>query len=656
MIANVYSILGLLHVWTHRLTRVQKRFILMPADAILVVASLWASVATRLGTLWPWEVWSGGWWLLLLLPIVGSAVFYSIGLYRFVLRSMGRHDVIRIVRAASILSLVLAALGYFSLNMFLPRSTPIIFGLVLIGAMVSVRAGLKSYYHWSQKRDSDRRPVLVYGAGESGIQLVAALDATKEFTPVGFLDDDPSLVGSLVSGRRVHGAMEIDALLTKFGVRDVLLALPSISRNRRKEIVGFLSQRSVRVQTIPSMVDLVSGLETIDKLRTVGVEELLGRDSVSPDIDLFTSVRGRAVMVTGAGGSIGSQLCREIALMAPKRIVLFEISEFSLYSIERELNEMTEPYGVKLHAVLGSVCDEARLEQIVRLHGIETIFHAAAYKHVPLVEANPFEGVRNNTLGSECVAKVASRCEVERVILISTDKAVRPTNVMGASKRLAELVFQRAQQNTNKTTFSMVRFGNVMGSSGSVIPLFQRQIEAGGPVTVTHPDVIRYFMTIPEAAQLVVQAGSLGKGGEVFLLDMGVPVSILDLAKRMIRLSGLEVKDQENPNGDIEIIFSGLRPGEKLFEELLVDGNSSPTKHPKIMRSLYAPRDLEKIDGAMITLRSAVERSDLPAVSNLLHRFVEGYSGSSIDGGTTPNFARSSFLTNPPTTAEIMAT
>ncbi|TIM16068.1 MAG: polysaccharide biosynthesis protein [Mesorhizobium sp.] len=654
MIAALHKILDLPHIWARRLTRVQKRFILVPADSLLIIASLWAAVATRLGTLWPLEVWSRAWWLLLVLPIIGAIIFYSIGLYRFVLRSMGRHDVIRIARAGLVLSLVLAALGYFNERMFLPRSTPIIFGLVLIGAMVCVRAGLRSYYHWLHERGSNRRPVLVYGAGESGIQLVAALDAAKEFSPVGFLDDDPSLTGSLVAGRRVHMPVDIDALLTKYDVHDVLLALPLISRSRRKEIVRFLSQRSIRVQTIPSMVELVSGVETIDRLRTVGVEELLGRDAVDPDIDLFTSVRGRAVMVTGAGGSIGSQLCREIARMSPRLLVLFEISEFSLYSIEQELNAMPGALGAQLHAVLGSVCDQGRLEQIVRLHGIETIFHAAAYKHVPLVEANPFEGIRNNTLGSECVAKVAARCRVTRVILISTDKAVRPTNVMGASKRLAELVFQRAQQSADKTTFSMVRFGNVMGSSGSVIPLFQKQIAAGGPVTVTHPDVIRYFMTIPEAAQLVIQAGSLGQGGDVFLLDMGAPVSILDLAKRMIRLSGLEVKDRENPTGDIEIIFSGLRPGEKLFEELLVDGNSTPTKHPKIMRSLDAPSDLEQIDGAMITLRSAVERSDLEAVSNLLHRLVEGYSGNSIDGGT-PTLIRNSPSVAPVAAEKIVA-
>lgn len=635
MAFDFHRLLDLPHVWAHRLTRVQKRFILVPADALLVAASMWASVAIRLGTLWPTEVWYRGWWLLVVMPIIGGAVFYSIGLYRFVLRTMGRHDVIRIARAGLTLSLALAALGYFNDRMFLPRSTPIIFGLVLIASMVALRASLRSYYHWLQERDSERRPVLIYGAGESGIQLVAALDAAKQFTPVAFIDDAPDLIGNLVSGRRVHRSEDIDSLLARYGVQDVLLALPSISRRRRKEIVYFLSQRPVRVQTIPSMVELVSGVETIDKLRSVGVEELLGRDAVDPDVDLFTSVRGKAVLVTGAGGSIGSELCRQIVMAKPKRIVLFEISEFSLYSIEQELANMAEPHDIAVYPVLGSVCDERRLEETVRLHCIETIFHSAAYKHVPLVEANPFEGIRNNTFGSECVAKVALRCGVERAILISTDKAVRPTNVMGASKRLAELVFQRAQMESRRTIFSMVRFGNVMGSSGSVIPLFQKQIAAGGPVTVTHPEVTRYFMTIPEAAQLVIQAGSLGQGGDVFLLDMGGPVSILDLAKRMIRLSGLDVKSQDNPHGDIEIVFSGLRPGEKLFEELLVDGHSSPTAHPKIMRSLDTARQKTEIDAALAALKSAVEVSDLPLAYDTLQNLVEGYVRNSPDSRAT---------------------
>lgn len=624
MTSLLNRIVGRSNAWVRGLTRLQKKLILVPVDALLIALSLWAAVAIRLGSLWPGYVWISGWWLLLVLPLLGVIIFYSAGLYRVVMRSMGRHGAWRILQGAFLLSLVLSSLGYFDNRLFIPRSTPIIFGLVLVSSLIGVRMLGRSYYRWLRERGAARKPVLIYGAGESGMQLVAALDAGREFRPVAFLDDDRGLAGSLVAGRWVHSPQEIDSLIGRYDVNDILLAVPSISRKRRKEIVEFLSRRPVRVQTIPSMVELVSGIETIDKLRNVGVEELLGREAVDPDMDLFTSVRGRSVMVTGAGGSIGSELSRQIAVAGAQRLVLFELSEFSLYSIERELAELGS--ALEIHAVLGSVCDERLLEQVVRRHQVETIFHAAAYKHVPLVEANPLEGIRNNTIGTECLANVAERCGVTRAMLVSTDKAVRPTNVMGASKRMAEKVFQRAQQRCETTIFSMVRFGNVMGSSGSVIPLFQKQIAAGGPVTVTHPEVIRYFMTIPEAAQLVIQAASMADGGDVFLLDMGEAVSILDLAKRMIHLSGLDLKDEESPLGDIEIVFTGLRPGEKLFEELLVDGDALPTAHPKIMRSLDSITDGDRTEAALDELRTAVDKRDLETTSQLLERLVEGFS------------------------------
>ncbi|TIN11786.1 MAG: polysaccharide biosynthesis protein [Mesorhizobium sp.] len=613
-----------LHSRINSLSRIQKKLILVPVDALLVALSLWASVAIRLGSLWPGFVWMRGWWLLLVLPLLGVIIFYSVGLYRVVMRSMGRHGAWRMLQGACLLSLVLSSLGYFDNRLFIPRSTPIIFGLVLASSLIGIRMLGRSYYRWLRERGAERKPVLIYGAGESGMQLVASLDAAREFRAVAFLDDEPSLVGNLVAGRKVHAPSDLDRLIERYGVNDILLAVPSISRTRRKEIVAFLSTRSLRVKTIPSMVELVSGIGTIDQLRNVGVEELLGRAAVDPDTDLFTSVRGRSVMVTGAGGSIGSELCRQIAVAGAQRLVLFEISEFSLYSIERELADLGS--AVEIHAVLGSVCDERRLEQVVRRHQVETIFHAAAYKHVPLVEANPLEGIRNNTIGTECVANVAECCGVTRAILVSTDKAVRPTSVMGASKRMAEKIFQRAHQRCETTIFSMVRFGNVMGSSGSVIPLFQKQIAVGGPITVTHPEVIRYFMTIPEAAQLVIQAASMAGGGDVFLLDMGEAVSILDLAKRMIHLSGLDLKDEESPLGDIEIVFTGLRPGEKLFEELLVDGDALPTAHPKIMRSLDSVVGGVRIEAALDELRAAVDNHDIETTSQLLERLVEDYS------------------------------
>ena len=620
--------LDFLHGWFRELTRAQKRLILVPVDAFLVAASLWGAVALRLGVIWPSVVWMRGWWLLLAVPLLGIATFYGSGLYRFVLRSLGRHDVLTIARAGATLSIALAVIGYFDTQIFLPRSTPVIFGLVLFAAMIGVRGAGRSYYQWLKEQGAEKKPVIVYGAGESGIQLVAALDAAREFRPVAFLDDDRNLQGSHVAGRRVYRPDQIDVVMDKFAAADVLLAVPSVSRMRRNEIIHFLSQRSVRVQTIPSMVEIVAGFESIDKLRKVGVAELLERDPVDPIVDLFSSVRGRVVMVTGAGGSIGSELCRQIVSVNPTKIILFEISEFALYLVEQELRNSAN-LKVEIHPVLGSVCDEARLEQVIRQFGVETIYHAAAYKHVPLVELNPFEGLRNNTLGTQAVARAAANCQVERAILVSTDKAVRPTNIMGASKRLAELAFQRAQRRSDGTIFSMVRFGNVMGSSGSVIPLFQRQIAEGGPVTVTDPKVIRYFMTIPEAAQLVVQAGSLGTGADVFLLDMGQPVSILDLAKRMIHLSGLEIRDEDNPHGDIEIAFTGLRPGEKMYEELLIDGKAAATSHPKIMRSVDKPVDTGLIDAGLVALESAIETGNLVAAIGVCKQLVEDYQPSS---------------------------
>lgn len=618
-------VLDFIHDRAKGLSRLQKQVIFAGLDVVLIVVSLWAAVAVRLGDLWPAPVWRDGWLLLVVLPLIGGSLFHGLGLYRSVLRAMGRHEVVRIAQASFLLSLILAAFGFFDFGLFLPRSTPIIFGLLLAVLMVVDRAAARSYYQLLRERGFQKRPVIVYGAGESGIQLVAALNAGREFHPVAFLDDDPGLQGRFVAGRRVHAPADVERLARKFAATDVFLALPSVSRARRKEIVHFLSQRPLRVQTIPSMVELAAGFENIDRLREVGVQELLNRDAVDPMSTLFSSVRGRSVLVTGAGGSIGSELCRQILTTEPARIVLFDVSEVALYSIEIELRDLASELNVELHAVLGSVCDVARLQQVMRTHRVETVYHAAAYKHVPLVEANPLEGIRNNIFGTRAVAHVAALCGVDRVILVSTDKAVRPTSVMGATKRMAEMVLQNAQARSAKTIYCMVRFGNVMGSSGSVIPLFQKQIAAGGPVTVTHPQVIRYFMTIPEAAQLVVQAGSLGRGGDVFLLDMGKPVAILDLAKRMIHLSGLEIKDAQYPQGDIEIVFTGLRPGEKLFEELLVSGDVLSTSHPKIMRSLDGSADTHDVDEILDELEHAVLTDDIAAALRVLERAVEGF-------------------------------
>ena len=476
-------------------------------------------------------------------------------------------------------------------------------------------------------------PVAIYGAGESGRQLASVLVRSPTYAPILYLDDDANLQNSIVHGMKVYHPKELPDLIPRYAIKQVLLAMPSASITRRREIIDQLEPLPIHVKTIPSLTDLVSGNSSIDNLQEIDIEELLGRVPVMPDEKLLSAnIRYKHVMVTGAGGSIGSELCRQIIRLQPAKVVLFESSEFALYQIERELQEFMqhEHLDIPIIPVLGSVQDRQRVEETLRQYRVQTLYHAAAYKHVPMVECNPIEGIRNNTFGTYYTAQAALNTGVERFVLISTDKAVRPPNVMGASKRLCELVLQGFSQISNKTTFCMVRFGNVLGSSGSVVPLFRRQIREGGPITVTHPDIIRFFMTIPEAAQLVIQAGAMAKGGEVFLLDMGEPVRILDLAKRMIHLSGLQVKNEQNPNGDISVEFSGLRPGEKLYEELLIDSDAEKTAHPRIFKAnencLLWP-ELEKM---LETLQQACEQRNLPQVYTILSDHVQGYSNKNV--------------------------
>lgn len=464
----------------------------------------------------------------------------------------------------------------------------------------------------AQANNKSKKKVLIYGAGSAGRQLALALRSSESHHVVGFIDQDKTIVGTMIMGLNVYDALIIDNIVEKYNVGQVLLAIPSASRAKRKQILGSLMHLSAEVLTIPNMEDIVEGRAKIDELKDVEVEDLLGRDPVSPQQSLMeANIKDKVVMVTGAGGSIGSELCRQIVRQKPKALVLFELSEFGLYQIDRELNNLVEREGLSLQVIplLGSVQRINRLATTMKSFNVQTVYHAAAYKHVPLVEYNVVEGVRNNIFGTYYAAKAAIEAKVESFVLISTDKAVRPTNVMGTTKRVSELGLQAlaTQQNAleNGTRFCMVRFGNVLGSSGSVIPLFKKQIAVGGPVTVTHEDIIRYFMTIPEAAQLVIQAGAMGKGGDVFVLDMGEPVRIADLARNLIQLSGLEVKNSDNPYGDIAIEFSGLRPGEKLYEELLIGDNVQETAHPRIMTALetYLPIDeylelLEKLDHA----------------------------------------------------------
>jgi FlaA1/EpsC-like NDP-sugar epimerase len=639
----------MLHSRVISLSRPQKRLIMMLLDASLVVLCLWAALALRLGVWWPSANMSAVWWLFLMLPAMGLVIFSRLGLYRTMLRSMGRDGFVAIAYGVVILALAMSTASYMSGELVIPRSTPFIYGLLLAVSVTGARLFAQSYYIWLTARFVQKAPVLIYGAGNTGILLAQALELGTEMTPTAYVDDDPALQDSIIRGLPVEAPSQIGRIINDHAVKTVLLALPTISRSRREEILTVLSVHDVDVQSVPSLEDLISGQFTIDQLKKVELHDLLGRQAVDPVSNLATeSVAGRSVIVTGAGGSIGSELCRQILAAKPSKLVLFEMSELALYEIDQELNDLVSTSGMatEIIAVLGNVCDQRHVTQTLTDHDIQVLYHAAAYKHVPIVEANVLEGVRNNIIGSYVVAKAARECGLDRAVLVSTDKAVRPTSVMGATKRLAELVFQDQQEQQGKTVFSMVRFGNVLDSSGSVIPLFQKQIKLGGPVTVTHRDITRYFMTIPEAAQLVIQAGSMAYGGDLFLLDMGDPVRIDDLARRLIMLSGLEVRDDDNPHGDIEIDYVGLRPGEKLYEELLIDGNAAPTLHPKIMRTIEQRLPAETLAMVIEELQVVVDAGDVSHAIQLLDGAVDGYKalssqlpapGPSKSGATSPN-------------------
>ncbi|MCP4000526.1 MAG: polysaccharide biosynthesis protein, partial [Gammaproteobacteria bacterium] len=476
--------------------------------------------------------------------------------------------------------------------------------------------------------------VVIYGAGAAGTQIAAALSGSPDFKPVAYIDDKNSYQGNFIQGLPVYAFRQLNVVIKEFGITDVLLAMPSISRSRRSEIIAMLEPFSVHVMTIPGMDDLASGKVRVNDVKEVGLRDILGRDPVVPDYDLLTvNVKGKAVLVTGAGGSIGSELCRQIINIGPEALILYEQNEHALYTIENELNELAQKVhsqnldlSNKITPILASVTNQGRLELVCAAFEIQTIYHAAAYKHVPMVEKNPVEAVSNNILGTYYAAQAAINTEVDTFVLISTDKAVRPTNTMGASKRFAEMILQGlSQDNQHKTRFTMVRFGNVLGSSGSVVPLFREQIKNGGPVTVTDPEIIRYFMTIPEAAQLVIQAGAMGQGGDVFVLDMGEPVKILDMARRMIHLSGFKVKDADNPDGDIEIAYSGLRPGEKLYEELLIGDDAKPTQHDLILTAEEESLPWDRIDKLVGFFIEAVAKDDVEKSRALLMEAVKGF-------------------------------
>ena len=608
--------------------RVVKRLVVLALDVALALLATWLAFALRLdGFYWP----DGAQWsVFLLAPVLSVPIFIRFGLYRAIFRYTGQAALHATGMAVLIYACLLSAVLLWMHWPGVPRSLgvlqPLVF-LFLVGSSRAVARFWLADLNGALAKDQDR--LLIYGAGEAGVQTAEALRLSRQFVVLGFVDDDASKVGRTINAVRVYAAHQVAQIVAGQGVTDILLALPSVSRERRNAILQGLQHLPVHVRTLPGLSDLASGKVTVQDFHELDIEDLLGREPVPPRNDLLAQdLAGQVVLVSGAGGSIGSELTRQILQQQPRQLLLLDHSEFGLYTIHQELQAIcsSAALSVELIPLLGSVTNPQRLHAVCEAYHPTIVYHAAAYKHVPMVEGNPGEGVRNNVLGTLNMAQAALRSGARRFVLISTDKAVRPTNIMGATKRMAELVLQALAAQHPTTTFCMVRFGNVLGSSGSVVPLFRRQLAAGGPLTVTHVDVTRYFMTIPEAAQLVLQAGAMGHGGDVFLLDMGQPVRIMDLARRMVELSGLRVRDAEHPDGDIEIAITGLRPGEKLYEELLIGDNPAPTEHPRIMKAHEDYLSWSELQPQLQALQVAAEVGDIEAIKSVLHVCVHGYT------------------------------
>ncbi|MBP9743288.1 MAG: polysaccharide biosynthesis protein, partial [Burkholderiales bacterium] len=554
---------------------------LLAMDFILLPLALFTSVLLRLGGNWDHKL-NPYMWIFLALPLWTIPIFINFGLYRAVIKYLDEKVVTIVFYGVSLSVLILIGVIHFlQINAF-PKTSIIIFwvfALAYIGGTRFIFRGLLRNLN-----DRGKINVAIYGAGVAGVQICLALQNGTEYNPVVLFDDDPHKWRKSICGITVHAPATLQEIISKNNIKQILLAIPSAANTRRREIINLIEPLSIEIKTLPGISELISGEVTVNDIKEVDIEDLLGREQIPANIELMQkNIYTKIVLVTGAGGSIGSELSRQIATLEPQLLILLDNSEFALYSIERELST-THPNIAKVD-ILGSIGDELLIDSVIKNYQVNTIYHAAAYKHVPIVEANPLTGIENNALGTYIVAKIAQKYKVDIMVLISTDKAVRPTNIMGASKRLAEMILQAFNSQTTHTKFTMVRFGNVLGSSGSVVPLFREQIKHGGPVTVTHPNIIRYFMTITEAVQLVIQASNMASGGEVFVLDMGNPVKIFDLAVKMIHLSGFTIRDNSNPHGDIEIVFSGLRPGEKLYEELLIGDNPQKTIHPRIMKA-----------------------------------------------------------------------
>ena len=603
------------------ISRSTKRVISLFIDIILLISSFFLAYWTRLGGIVAFDN-TEIWMTLLCTILITLFTFIKLGLYRAVLRYISFKSLAMVAGGAFVSAVSLIFFSFF-IGSDIPRTVPIIYFSYVFLLCGSARMLIR--YYVSLILDKDNESVLIYGAGTTGRQLAVLLKHAYRYRIRGFIDDNVKLHGTYLLGNKIYSSNDISNLVKKYHIKVILLAIPSASRCERKAIIDSLIPLKIKVQTIPDMEEILQGNAKIDEFREVKIEDLLGREPVLPNQELLQkNILNKTVMVTGAGGSIGSELCRQIILNEPNALILFELSEFSLYSIHQELLEIVKKNNItntKIYPVLGNVQDIERVDRVLSHFNIDTIYHAAAYKHVPLVEYNMIEGIQNNVFGTYNVARCAAEHGVKSFVLISTDKAVRPTNVMGASKRMAELCLQALseQLKDSQTCFSIVRFGNVLGSSGSVIPLFRKQILKGGSITITHPDIIRYFMTIPEAAQLVIQAGAMAKGGDVFILDMGEPVKIVDLAKNLIQLSGLSVKDENNPKGDIEITYTGLRPGEKLYEELLIGGdNVRKTAHPRIMTAEEVYLPFEQLSEVLSELENSCKDANYMAIRQTL--------------------------------------
>jgi FlaA1/EpsC-like NDP-sugar epimerase len=606
-----------------RFTRRSKKVLALATDVVAIPIALWTAIVLRTGDLAP-RVDELGW---LYTAAVFSTIplFIRLGLYRAIIRFVGIQVATVIGLGMGFSTAVLAGLNQVLVANPLPIE---VFAIYLVVGLLYVGSTRFAARELMRLNSSDVRRVIIYGAGAAGAQLCAALRTRGQFRPVAIIDDNPGMRGAQICGVKVHAPERLHEMRRRLGASLVLLAIPSASRRRRSEIIERLSALGFQVQTVPEISEIISGHSRLEEIRDIDVHDLLGRDPVPPNLALLGAcVRGKSILVTGGGGSIGSELCRQIMELSPRRLVLLEVSELALYEIERELRSLNARLGnrIELIALLGNAHHKHRVREIMTTFGIQTVYHAAAYKHVPIVEHNMIEGIHNNIFATYNTAEAAMECRVETFVLISTDKAVNPTNVMGCTKRVAEMVLQGLQQRSHSTRFCMVRFGNVLESSGSVVPLFREQIREGGPVTVTHPDVIRYFMTIPEASQLVIQAGAMGSGGDVFVLDMGSPVRIFDLARRMVQLAGYTVRDEKHPEGDIEIRFTGLRPAEKLFEELLIGKNVTGTEHPRILRAMEHSLTWDQMRQVLDDLAMCSTRFDCDRAREILLRAVPEY-------------------------------